>query len=551
MLRMPMDVIRHLKDVCSVAKTSQDPESLLGEVAGLIAGVVGADEHFVYQIDTMRFSATHVAGRAKASSEDACALLLGRGAFMSVARRVGQSLAPIHWHAGEGPHEVLKGETIESLRNDLGVKAFLWEPVPYGTSMYFLMIFNRQRSGKEWHREVRDFLAVAGDIVATSLLKFSATGNYRKALEELQVQKTLYQSVVEDQTELVCRHLPDGTLTFVNDAFCRYFRKSKEDLVGTSLLSRIYFSDVQRAESAMESLSTQNPLVGLEARVVAADGSLRWLHWVDRAVYDHAGALIGMQAVGRDITEQKDLEKQLIHAKKMESIGTMAGGIAHDFNNFLTSISGCAQLLRMDTGDGELRKDLLDQIISSSETASVLVRDLLTFSRKSRPNRRILDLNEAVRESAGLLSSLLSEGVGLELNLAEGTLTVLADDAQITQMLMNLATNARDAMPTGGTLTLRTHRITIAQDEVRSWGYGSPGEYAVMMVSDTGAGMDAETKERIFEPFFTTKGLGKGTGLGLSIVYGIIKEHEAYIRCESQPGRGTVFSIYIPLLAEE
>ncbi len=546
-----MDVMRHLRDVCSAARASQDLESLLRDVAGLISGIVGSDEHLVYQIDTMRFSATHVAGRAKASSKEAHALLLGRGAFMSVARRVGQSQAPIHWEAGGGTHDLLKEETIESLSEDLGIKAFLWQPVPYGNSLYFLMIFNRLRSRKRWHRGVCDFLAVAGDIVATSLLKFSATGGFLKALDELQVQKTLYQSVVEDQTELVCRHLPDGTITFVNDAVCRYFRKSKEDLIGTSLLSRIYFSDVQRAEIAMESLSAHNPLVGLETRVVAADGSLRWLHWVDRAVYDDAGALIGMQAVGRDITEQKDLEKQLIHAKKMESIGTMAGGIAHDFNNFLTSISGCAQLLRMDIGDGELRRDLLDQIISTSEIASVLVRDLLTFSRKSRPNRKVLDLNEAVRESAGLLSSLLTERIGLDLDLAEGALTVLADDAQITQMLMNLATNARDAMPTGGTLTLCTARATIAQDEVRSWGYGSPGEYAVMMVSDTGAGMDAETKERMFEPFFTTKGLGKGTGLGLSIVYGIIKEHEAYIRCESQPGRGTVFSIYIPLAAAE
>jgi signal transduction histidine kinase len=203
----------------------------------------------------------------------------------------------------------------------------------------------------------------------------------------------------------------------------------------------------------------------------------------------------------------------------------------------------------MEFNEGALQRDLLQQIVSTSERASVLVRDLLTFSRKSSPKREPFDLTRAVQESEGLLSSLLSEEIKLETLHAPEGLQVSGDSSQIAQVLMNLASNARDAMPSGGMLRLATARVSLGHEEMRSWGYGSPGEYALITVSDDGAGMDEETRERIFEPFFTTKGLGKGTGLGLSIVYGIVKDHGGFIRCESEPGRGTVFSIYLPLTA--
>jgi PAS domain S-box-containing protein len=544
-----MDCLKQLKGLCDIARESTDVHSLLGEALPLIARVVDAQEYLVYQIDALRFSATPVTTRPALHSPDRYVPLFSRGAFMSIARRLGQSEKPIHCEATDDRHPLLRQETLKSMRDELGVRAFLWRPVPYGNNTYFLMMFHRERTRKRWQRYMCEFASAAGDVIGSALTRFSIVDGYRKALDEVRVQKSLYESVVQDQTELICRHLPDGTLTFVNHAFCRYFLRTREDLTGGSFLSQIHPEDVAKAENLILSLSASNPVVDLEARTITADGSLRWLHWIDRAMYDDAGLLIGMQAVGRDITEQKDLEKQLSHAKKMESVGTMAGAIAHDFNNFLTSISGCAQLLRMEFNEGALQRDLLQQIVSTSERASVLVRDLLTFSRKSSPKREPFDLTRAVQESEGLLSSLLSEEIKLETLHAPEGLQVSGDSSQIAQVLMNLASNARDAMPFGGMLRLATARVSLGHEEMRSWGYGSPGEYALITVSDDGAGMDEETRERIFEPFFTTKGLGKGTGLGLSIVYGIVKDHGGFIRCESEPGRGTVFSIYLPLTA--
>jgi PAS domain S-box-containing protein len=261
--------------------------------------------------------------------------------------------------------------------------------------------------------------------------------------------------------------------------------------------------------------------------------------------------LIGMIHVIRDITEHKAFENQLRQSQKMEAIGLLAGGIAHDFNNLLTAILGDAYLLEMKTkDDGRLRSHIRD-ICGAADKAATLTRNLLAFSRKQILNPKTTDLCEIARNAQKLIVRLVGEDIECRSIFSGEVTTVMADSGQIEQVIMNLVTNARDSMPDGGVLTLRTCSKEIDRGFVNAHGYGKVGRYAVLSLSDTGQGMDAKTKERIFEPFFTTKEIGKGTGLGLSIVYGIVKQHNGFIDCTSVPGEGTIFEIYLPLVAPD
>jgi len=261
----------------------------------------------------------------------------------------------------------------------------------------------------------------------------------------------------------------------------------------------------------------------------------------------NVAAVIGLLV---DVTEKIKLEEQLHQSQKMEAVGTLAGCVAHDFNNMLTAIIGYSDLLRIkiesDKDDSQL--ELLDQVLAASNRATSLTRGLLAFSRKQTITPQPDDLNDIVRNVEKLLDRLIGEDVEFTTCLTAKELIAMADRGQIEQVLMNLATNARDAMPRGGTLVLATQEVNLREDFVASHGLEKCGRYALITVSDTGEGIDEQTREKIFDPFFTTKGVGQGTGLGLSIVYGIVKQHNGHINCYSEPGCGTTFKMYIPLI---
>ncbi|GFO59210.1 hypothetical protein GMST_15350 [Geomonas silvestris] len=265
---------------------------------------------------------------------------------------------------------------------------------------------------------------------------------------------------------------------------------------------------------------------------------------------DEAGGVISVIEVKRDVTEHKRLEAQYLQAQKMESIGTLAGGVAHDFNNILTAIIGYGQLARMKMAPGDPLRHNIDGILEAADRAAHLTKDLLLFSRKQENERKVVDLNEVVAKSGTFLRRVISDDVVLKCVHIGGALPVLADRHQLGQVLMNLAVNACDAMPQGGELVLQTERVVLSDDFVQARGLGRPGSYALLTASDTGEGFDESLGQHIFEPFFTTKEVGKGTGLGLAVVYGIVKLHEGFITAYSEPGRGTTFSIYLPLLSE-
>lgn len=295
-----------------------------------------------------------------------------------------------------------------------------------------------------------------------------------------------------------------------------------------------------------------------EYRIIRPDGEVRWIWDRGYPVKNETGRLSCCVGVAHDITAQKQaevdhkkLEEQLLHSQKMEAIGQLTGGIAHDFNNILTAITGFSAILKMKLRDDDPLHIYIEHIIAASDRAVNLTQSMLAFSRKQIMTPKPVDMNEIIRKGEKFLRRVISEIVDLLVKTVNEPLIIYADGMQIEQVLMNLATNARDAMPKGGTILVETSSSAIDDHFINTHGYGIKGRYAVLSLSDTGTGMGETTHARIFEPFFTTKEEGKGTGLGLSVVYGIIKQHNGFIICDSELGQGTTFRIYLPIIGVE
>jgi len=331
------------------------------------------------------------------------------------------------------------------------------------------------------------------------------------------------------------------------------FRTDDEGrIIETNKKFREMFGSVERICVIMEDVDCIiraffEKKISMEKKVKGKDGSEFFIALSLYAGTDRAGNVTGFDGYIMDMTQQKRLEEILLHRQKMEAVGTLAGGVAHDFNNILTAIIGYGNLLLMKMGREDHLKHYIEQILSVSNKAANLTRNLLAFSRKQVINPRPVDLNMIVKNLENLLARLIGEDIELRIRLTDENLVLTADSSQIEQVLMNLATNARDAMPGGGTLTIETVPVVITGANCNIYDLEDPGAYAMISVSDSGTGMDEMTREKIFEPFFTTKETGKGTGLGLSIIYGIIRQHKGNISVYSEPGRGTTFKIYLPL----
>lgn len=283
------------------------------------------------------------------------------------------------------------------------------------------------------------------------------------------------------------------------------------------------------------------PTPSFDVRLACKDGSFR-----DVSV---TGAVVGNLhlAIFFDITEQKSLQEQLMQAQKLESIGNLAGGIAHDFNNILTAVTGFAGLLKMKMDRADPLLSYVTELATAGMRGAALTHQLLAFGRKQILDVGRMDLNETMTNLQKMLKRLIREDIALSFEPCTGSLPVLADANQIGQVVINLVTNARDAVPNGGSISISTRTAAINQAFVKRHGYGEVGPYAVISISDNGIGMDEETKKKIFEPFFTTKEMGKGTGLGLAVVYGIVRQHKGIVHVDSGPGKGSRFDVYLPL----
>jgi nitrogen-specific signal transduction histidine kinase/ActR/RegA family two-component response regulator len=266
---------------------------------------------------------------------------------------------------------------------------------------------------------------------------------------------------------------------------------------------------------------------------------------------DGKNRLLGLIHVVRDISAQKKLEYQLLHAQKMEAVGQLAGGIAHDFNNIITAVIGNVYILQMKLKSNDSLLTYLEEIRDSAEKAAHLTQSLLAFSRKQIMDPKPLGVNSLITKLHKLMARIVREDITLRKHLCDEEITVMADSGQLEQVIMNLVTNACDAMPNGGILTITTAIRDINEEYIRTHEIGVSGTYALISITDTGMGMDKRTRERMFEPFFTTKAVGKGTGLGLSIAFGIVQQHNGCIDCQSELGQGTTFNIYLPLVILE
>jgi PAS domain S-box-containing protein len=284
----------------------------------------------------------------------------------------------------------------------------------------------------------------------------------------------------------------------------------------------------------------------IEHRIIRKDGAPRWVRNTPVPQHDETGTLIGYDGIIQDITERRLLEEQLRQAQKMEAIGQLAGGIAHDFNNLLTAIRGYAELIHAEIAPGDPARGDIDQVLAAADRAAELTRQLLAFSRRQVLQPQIVDVGESVARLASMLRRLLGEHIDLAVERVPGVGLVTVDRSQLEQVIVNLAVNARDAMPDGGRLTIEVADVVIGADYAAMHPEATPGQYVSLAVSDTGLGMDAETRAHVFEPFFTTKEPGRGTGMGLATVYGIVKQSGGLIYVYSEPGRGTTFQIYLP-----
>ncbi len=321
---------------------------------------------------------------------------------------------------------------------------------------------------------------------------------------------------------------------------------TRDELLGMNIMNIVHpayhhLVSARRAARRSDKLSSR-----YEFKIVTKTHEERWVDFTSGPIeFDGRPAALG---TAYDITERKKLEEQFRQSHKMEAVGLLAGGVAHDFNNILTAIIGYGNLVKMKLGADDPVHNYVDQILSASERAASLTHSLLAFSRKQIINPQPVNINEIIVGVGKLLVRLIGEDIELKMDLEGRDLMVLADTGQLEQVLMNLATNARDAMSEGGTLTIKTERVELDQKFITNHGFGSVGKFALLTVADSGAGMDGMTQARIFEPFFTTKEMGKGTGLGLSMAYGIVKQHDGYITVYSEPGMGTTFEIYLPLV---
>ena len=339
----------------------------------------------------------------------------------------------------------------------------------------------------------------------------------------------------------------NGKIFYVNPATNNLFGYEDTELLGKDPIILNAHPDAKYIQKDILESVQQNKVWTGELLNKKKDGERFYIQDTVYRLNDEKGYFIAYVAFAEDITDRKHLEEQLLQAQKMEAVGQLAGGIAHDFNNILTAIIGYGNLLKTEMRTDDHLLTYVKRMLVSAQRAANLTRSLLAFSRTQIINPRPINLNETVHSMEDLLSRLIGESVDLSIIIKDEDLTVMADSSQIELILLNLATNAMDAMPDGGDLIIKTDLVKADDHFIKSHGIEKPGSYALMSVKDTGQGIDNDIKERIFEPFFTTKEVGKGTGLGLSMVYGIVKQHDGYVDISSEPDRGTTFKIYFPL----
>src|ERR1700733_9128116 len=422
-----------------------------------------------------------------------------------------------------------------------------WKPGLVATSFALTVSAYFSFSSEQTPAQFRSTMIRLSLFVVLAALICWLNAALRAAQESLRRSEMNFRSLVTNAPYGICRCNAAGQLLDVNPALLAILGySSAEELVGKHL-GELY-ADTHLWFELADHLHSAAPFNGLIADWKRKDGINTALRVSGRAVCD-GDKKTAFELFIEDVTERRALEQQLRQSQKMEAVGRLAGGIAHDFNNLLMVISGYSEFLLDRLGPDPALRGPAQEIAGASQRASSLTRQLLAFSRKQMLAPKILDLNGVVTENLKMLTRVIGEDIDLVMVPASLLGAVRADAGQIDQVIMNLALNARDAMPAGGKLTIETSNVSLDEEYARFHAPLRPGDYVMLAISDTGFGMDSETQSHIFEPFFTTKG-PKGTGLGLFTVYGIVKQSGGYIWVYSEPGKGSTFKIYLPRVAE-
>ncbi|HEY6392919.1 MAG TPA: response regulator [Bryobacteraceae bacterium] len=382
---------------------------------------------------------------------------------------------------------------------------------------------------------------VDGDLLVRSMRY--ATERAR-ALEALERREEHYRSLIENSLDLISILNLDGTIRYASPSHERILGYGLEELVGQNALSFTHADDLENVKAAF---ARADGASSVQSRFRHKDGSWRVLESFGRNL-SHLPGVSGLVVNSRDVTDRMRLEEQLHHSQRLEAVGRLAGGVAHDFNNLLMIITGYSQILLDTMHAGDPARGDLEQVVKAAERATDLTRQLLAFSRRQMVKPAMLNLNALVQDMDRMLRRVMGEDVELVTILAPGLRTIQADPGQLEQVILNVAVNARDAMPNGGRLTLETANVQVTEEFEVTQVALPPGQYVTLSISDTGFGMDAQILSRVFEPFFTTK--EDGTGLGLSTSYGIIKQSGGEIQADSKLGDGTSFSIYLPTVEQ-
>jgi len=390
---------------------------------------------------------------------------------------------------------------------------------------------------------------LAEPAVGAIVVNFRDVSERRTAEAALRDSEERYRTLVEGVRDIIFALSPEGTISSLNPAFETITGWRREAWVGQPFERLVHPEDLPLALELLGRVVRGELRPASQFRVRTAKSDYR-VGEFSATPQLHEGRLVGILGIGRDVTERVQLEQQLRQAQKMEAVGRLAGGIAHDFNNILTAITGYADLLLEDLGATDPRRQDADEIHKAADRAAGLTRQLLAFSRQQVLQPTVLEVNKLVSDLEKMLRRLLGEDVALTTQLAPTTGRVKADPGQLEQVIMNLAVNARDAMPNGGKLTLETGNVDLDESYATDHYPARAGPFVMLAVSDTGTGMSEATQAHMFEPFFTTKEKGKGTGLGLATVYGIVKQSGGFIWVYSEVGHGTTFKLYLPRVQE-
>ncbi|CAM3005536.1 ATP-binding response regulator [Rariglobus hedericola] len=369
--------------------------------------------------------------------------------------------------------------------------------------------------------------------------------------ESLRESEERFRATFEQAAVGIAHVGVDGRFLRVNDKLCEITGYPREELLRLTFIELTMHEDrVAGDQARLEMLGHARTDFSAEKRYLRKNGAVFWVSVVTTLLRDHQGAAKYFISVIADITERKTLEQQFLRAQRMESIGTLAGGIAHDLNNLLAPIMMGVELLRFNSIDPKTAK-MIDNMERSAKRAASLVRQVLSFARGVDGQRVLIQVRHIINEVEAIIESTFPKNIRLESSLGADLWPVVSDPTQLNQVLLNLCVNARDAMPDGGCLTLKTSCATLDEQSAAMNPGATAGSYVLIEVADTGCGIPKNILDRIFDPFFTTKELGKGTGLGLSTVLGIVRSHEGFVTVHSEPGEGTTFRVYLPAQVEE